>query len=75
MLELADAETYVCRDCGHVHAVKGRDRSYGDYTAAVPGHSDICNCDAKLPMVCKFCGTDQPDDLCDRGRCDDPRVP
>ena len=63
-----------CWECGHDHAMKGGDRSYGDYMVAEPSHDDICDCVAKPRMVCGRCyGT--PDDLCERYVCDDPRTP
>ena len=60
-----------CPSCGHDHSVKSRDVSEGDYTYAVPGHSDICDCGDEL--VCARC-FGIPGDLCERERCDDPRL-
>lgn len=61
-----------CPSCGHDHSVKPHDVSAGDYSYAVPGHSDICDCGDEF--VCVRCGGIL-DDLCERGRCDDPDRP
>lgn len=69
------AEGVECLNCYHDHSVRGGDRSRGDYTEAVPGHSDICDCpDSEYRPACPRCGG-SPGDLCERGRCDDPRIP
>lgn len=33
-----------CLTCKHDHRVESRDVSYGDWTAASPGHEDFCDC-------------------------------
>ena len=43
-MEPADPDTYVCRDCTHIHATKAVEPD--ELSAFRPGHSDICDCDS-----------------------------